>query len=67
MAVNRIPIYEQYTPTIKESACYFRLWGNKRRRRGEENPDAPWLIRNGNRIQIKRRQFEKMIDTLDVI
>ena len=26
-----------------------------------------WLIMNGNRIQIKRRQFEKVIDSLDVI
>ena len=33
----------------------------------EENPDAGWLIMNGNRAQIKRRQFEKVIDSLDVI
>ncbi|MEQ2789486.1 excisionase, partial [Flavonifractor plautii] len=26
-----------------------------------------WLIMNGNRVQIKRRQFEKVIDSLDVI
>ena len=26
-----------------------------------------WVIMNGNRIQIKRKQFEKIIDTLDVI
>ncbi|HGY1357872.1 excisionase, partial [Streptococcus pyogenes] len=26
-----------------------------------------WLIMNGNRIQIKRKQFEKIIDTLDAI
>ena len=29
--------------------------------------DAGWLIMNGNRIQIKRRQFEKVIDKLDAI
>jgi hypothetical protein len=28
----------------------------------EENKDAGWLIMNGNRIQIKRRQFEQVID-----
>ena len=33
----------------------------------EENSDANWLIMNGNRVQIKRRQFEKVIDSLDVI
>lgn len=67
MIENRVPVYEQYTLTIKEAACYFRIGENKLRRLAEENPDAPWLIRNGNRIQIKRRQFEKMIDSLDVI
>ena len=33
----------------------------------EENPAAGWVIMNGNRIQIKRKQFEKMIDTIDTI
>ena len=33
----------------------------------EENIDAGWVIVNGNRIQIKRKQFEKIIDTLDEI
>lgn len=40
---------------------------NKLRRLAEENKDAGWLIMNGNRIQIKRRQFEKVIDKLDAI
>ncbi|HGH8391513.1 TPA: excisionase, partial [Streptococcus pyogenes] len=29
--------------------------------------NADWLIMNGNRIQIKRKQFEKIIDKLDAI
>ena len=33
----------------------------------EENPTSDWVILNGNRIQIKRKQFEKVIDTLDAI
>ena len=36
-------------------------------RLAEENPNAGWVIMNGNRIQIKRKQFEKIIDTLDAI
>ncbi len=31
------------------------------------NPNAGWLIVNGNRLQIKRKQFEKVIDSLEVI
>ena len=46
---------------------YFRIGENKLRRLAEENKDAGWLIMNGNRIQIKRRQFEKVIDKLDAI
>ena len=32
-----------------------------------ENPSAGWVILNGNRIQIKRQKFEKIIDSLDTI
>ena len=62
-----VPIWEHYTLTIEEAAKYFRIGENKLRRLAEENKNAGWLIMNGNRIQIKRKQFEKVIDTLDVI
>ena len=62
-----VPIWEKYTLTIEEAARYFRIGEKKLRKLGEENPDAGWLIMNGNRAQIKRRQFEKVIDSLDVI
>lgn len=62
-----VPIWERYTLTIEEAAKYFRISENKLRRLAEENKNAGWLIMNGNRIQIKRKQFEKVIDTLDVI
>ena len=62
-----IPVWEKYTLTIEEASKYFRIEENKLRRLAEENKDAGWLIMNGNRIQIKRRQFEKVIDKLDAI
>ena len=62
-----VPIWERYTLTIEEAAKYFRIGENKLRRLAGENKNAGWLIMNGNRIQIKRKQFEKVIDTLDVI
>ena len=67
MNKNDIPVWEKYTLTIEESPKYFRIGENKLRRLAEENKDAGWLIMNGNRIQIKRRQFEKVIDKLDAI
>ena len=62
-----VPIWEKYTLTIEEASKYFRIGENKLRKLVEENPTSGWVILNGNRIQIKRKQFEKVIDTLDAI
>lgn len=62
-----IPVWECYTLTIEEASHYFRIVENKLRKLAEENKHANGLIRNGNRIQIKREQFEKIIDKLDAI
>ncbi|MEE5826106.1 excisionase [Streptococcus pneumoniae] len=62
-----MPIWERYTLTIEEASKYFRIGENKLRRLAEENKNANWLIMNGNRIQVKRKQFEKIIDTLNAI
>ena len=67
MKQTDIPIWERYTLTIEEASKYFRIGENKLRRLAEENKNANWLIMNGNRIQIKRKQFEKIIDTVDAI
>lgn len=62
-----VPIWEKYTLTIEEASKYFRIGEKKLRKLAEENHDAGWVIVNGNRVQIKRKQFEKIIDTLDEI
>lgn len=67
METTDVPIWEKYTLTIEEASKYFRIGENKLRKLAEENPKSGWVIFNGNRIQIKRKQFEKIIDTLDTI
>ena len=62
-----VPIWEKYTPTIEEASKYFRIGENKLRKLAEENIGSNWVIMNGNRMQIKRKQFEKIIDKLDAI
>ena len=62
-----VPIWEKYTLTIEEASKYFRIGEKKLRKIAEENQTASWVIMNGNRGQIKRKQFEKIIDSLDVI
>ncbi len=64
---NDVPIWQKYLLTIEEASKYFRIGENKLRKLAEENLNASWVIMNGNRIQIKRKQFEKIIDTLNAI
>ena len=56
-----------FTLTIEEASKYFRIGEKKLRKLAEENINSGWVIMNGNRVQIKRKQFEKIVDTLDVI
>lgn len=67
MSNTDVPIWERYTLTIEEASKYFRIGEKKLRKIAEENKNSNWVILNGNRVQIKRKQFEKIIDNLDVI
>ena len=51
----------------KEAASYFRIGEGKLRKLVNDNPNAEYLLWNGNRVQIKRTRFEKFIDTLSAI
>ena len=65
--IREIPVWEKYTLTIEEAARYFRIGEHKIRRLAAENPSAPWLLMNGNRVQIKRKLFERLVDSLDTV
>ena len=62
-----LPVWEKYTLTIQEAASYFSIGEKKLRKLAENNPHAEWLILNGNRVQIKRKKFEELIDSIDQI
>lgn len=64
---TNVPISEKYMLTIEEAAAYFRIGEHKLRRFAEENKNAKWLFMNGNRIQIKRKQFEEILDEVNTI
>jgi hypothetical protein len=59
---TEIPIWRKYTLTLEEAAEYFRIGQSKLRKIIAENPNADFLLSNGNRTQIKRKLFEKYID-----
>lgn len=67
MNTKAIPIWEKYTLTIDEAALYFRIGQKRLRQIAAENPDADFLLTNGNRVQIKRKLFEQFIDTATVV
>lgn len=64
---NDVPIWEKYTLSVEEAARYFRIGEKKLRRMAEAAPPPDWVLMNGNRVQIKRKCFEKMLDSIDVI
>ncbi|MBO3443852.1 excisionase [Clostridium sp. CCUG 7971] len=62
-----IPVWEKYILTIEEASKYFNIGHNKLRKMVESNKHANWFIMNGNRVQIKRKQFEQVINELGTI
>ena len=62
-----VPIWEKYSLTIEEAAAYFRIGENSIRQILNENIDADFWFWNGNRKQIKRKLFEKYMDSLHEI
>lgn len=65
--ITEIPLWQKYTLTVEEASLYFRIGQAKLRRLINENEDADFILWNGNRAQIKRKQFEEFIDKLNVI
>lgn len=62
-----IPIWVKYTLSLEEAAKYFRIGERKLRELVAENPTADFVLRNGNRFQIKRKLFEQYIDSASVV
>ncbi len=62
-----IPLWQKYTLSVEEASKYFRIGQTKLPRLINENEDADFILWNGNRPQIKRKQFEEFIDKLNVI
>lgn len=64
---DEIPLWRKYTLSVEEAARYFRIGRAKLRRLIEEDKNAPYVLWNGNRPQIKRKLFEEYIDKANVI
>lgn len=67
MNTKEIPIWNKYLLTIDEAALYFRIGQKRLRQIAAENPNADFLLTNGNRVLIKRKLFEQYIDLATVV
>lgn len=66
-AKDDVPIWEKYTLSIEEASRLFRIGENKLRNLINVDPSRDFVLWNGNRAQIKRKLFEKFIDSTSAI
>ena len=64
---STLSLAERYTLSIKQSAEYFGIGQKKLRQIVEEHADADFVLRNGAKVQIKRKKFENFIDQTSCI
>ena len=63
MSNKEIPVWEKYCLTIKEAMEYFNI-GRDTMYELSKTPDAPFILRNGRNVLIKRKAFEKYLDSI---
>ena len=66
-AESTLSLAERYTLSIKQAAEYFGIVQKKLRQIVEEHADADFVLRNGAKVQIKRKKFEDFIDQTSCI
>lgn len=64
---STLSLAERYTLSIKQAAEYFGIGQKKLRQIVEEHADADFVLRNGAKVQIKRKKFENFIDQTSCI
>ena len=62
MAIENVPVWEKANLSLEEAAAYFGIGINKLRdMTNEEN--CPFVLWNGNKRLIKRKQLERFLET----
>lgn len=62
-----VPVWQKYTLSIQEAAVYFGIGENRLRNIISLNKNAQFVLWNGRKIHIKRKLFEKYIDSLEAV
>lgn len=64
--MNKLPLNEKYTLSVKEAAAYFGIGIKKMRRLAEEHTSS-FAIMSGNRYLIIRTKFEEFLQKSSAI
>ena len=63
----QIPVWEKYALTVKEAAEYYNIAETKLRDYLLANRDAPFVLKGGARLLVKRKMFEMFLDESNII
>ena len=64
---KQVQIKDKFCLTIEEASAYFNIGEKKLRKIVSDNLDAGFIIQNGVKFLVKRKQFEKFLDDLTSI
>ena len=64
---EKISIGEKYVLSIEEASAYFHIGINRLRRLIKENQSADWVLWNQSHALIKRKKFERLIDSINTL
>ena len=64
---KHVQIKDKFCLTIEEASAYFNIGEKKLRKIVSDNLDSGFIIQNGVKFLVKRKQFEKFLDDLTSI
>lgn len=64
---KQVQIKDKFCLTIEEASEYFNIGEKKLRKIVSENVNSGFIVQNGVKFLIKRKQFEQFIDNLTSI
>ena len=64
---KQVQIKDKFCLTIEEVSAYFNIGEKKLRKIVSDNLDSGFIIQNGVKFLVKRKQFEKFLDDLTSI
>ena len=64
---KQVQIKDKFCLTIEEASAYFNIGEKKLRKIVSDNLDSGFIIQNGVKFLVKRKQFENFLDDLTSI